>query len=132
LILLDTHCLFWWVNGDSGKLSANAVDAIAAERPGGQILVSSITAWETAMLVARGRLGLAMDVTPWLAAVQEIEEVRFVPVDNEIAAQAVALPGLFHKDPADRMIVATARRFGSPLVTADEKILGYPHVRTIW
>jgi len=84
------------------------------------------------MLVARGRLGLAMDVTPWLAAVQEIEEVRFVPVDNEIAAQAVALPGLFHKDPADRMIVATARRFGSPLVTADEKILGYPHVRTIW
>jgi PIN domain nuclease of toxin-antitoxin system len=132
LILLDTHCLFWWVNGDPGKLSARAGAAIAAEQPGGEILVSSITAWEIAMLVARGRLGLSMDVTPWLAAVEEIEAVRFVPVDNEIAAQAVVLPGVFHKDPADRMIVATARRFGLPLVTADEKMLRYPHVRTIW
>jgi PIN domain nuclease of toxin-antitoxin system len=132
LILLDTHCLFWWVNDDQGKLSADASAAIAAERPGGEILISSITAWEVAMLVARGRLGLSMDTAAWLATVQEIEEVKFIPVDNEIAVQAVTLPAEFHKDPADRLIVATARKFGVPLVTADEKIRGYPHVRTIW
>ena len=84
------------------------------------------------MLVARGRLGLSMDTAAWLATVQEIEEVKFIPVDNEIAVQAVTLPAEFHKDPADRLIVATARKFGVPLVTADEKIRGYPHVRTIW
>jgi PIN domain nuclease of toxin-antitoxin system len=132
LILLDTHCLFWWVNDDQGKLSADALAAIAAERPGGEILISSITAWEVAMLVARGRLGLSMDTAAWLATVQEIEEVKFIPVDNEIAVQAVTLPAEFHKDPADRLIVATARKFAAPLVTADEKIRGYPHVRTIW
>jgi len=132
LILLDTHCLFWWVNDDQGKLSADALAAIAAERPGGEILISSITAWEIAMLVARGRLGLSMDTAAWLATVQEIEEIKFIPVDNEIAVQAVTLPAEFHKDPADRIIVATARKFAVPIVTVDEKIRGYPHVRTIW
>ena len=132
MILLDTHCLFWWVNDDQGKLSADALAAIAAERPDGEILISSITAWEVAMLVARGRLGLSMDTSAWLATVQEIEEVKFVPIDNEIAVQAVTLPAEFHKDPADRVIIATARKFAVPIVTADERIRGYPHVRTIW
>src|SRR5574340_1068965 len=65
-------------------------------------------------------------------SVGEIEAVRFVPVDNQVAVKSPELPGEFHKDPADRMIVATARRFAAPLVTADEKIRGYPHVKTIW
>lgn len=132
MILLDTHCLLWWVNDDRDKLSADAQAALAAARPGSEILISSITAWEIAMLVARGRLGLTMDVAAWLATVQEIEEVRFIPVDNTIAVDAVELPGVLHKDPADRIIVATARKFAVPIVTADEKIRDYPHVRTIW
>ena len=53
-------------------------------------------------------------------------------VDNEIAVKSVELPGEFHKDPADRLIVATARKMAAPLVTADDKIRAYPHVRTLW
>ena len=84
------------------------------------------------MLVARGRLGLTMEIGAWLAVVEEIAEVRFIPVDNAIAVESVALPGEFHKDPADRLIVATARKLGIPIVSADERIANYPHVRTIW
>ena len=83
------------------------------------------------MLVARGRIVLSMDVEQWLNTVALIERVRFYPVDNEIAVKTTELPGEFHKDPADRMIVATARKLGATLITADEKILAYPHVKTI-
>ncbi|SOZ37090.1 Ribonuclease VapC (fragment) [Cupriavidus neocaledonicus] len=84
------------------------------------------------MLVERGRLVLTMDVDAWLATVAKIDVVRFLPVDAGIAVKSVNLPGDFHKDPADRMIVTTARMLAAPLVTRDEKIRAYPHVRTIW
>ncbi|NPT41299.1 PIN domain-containing protein [Paraburkholderia sp. 1N] len=131
MIVLDTHTLVWWVTGDS-TLSKKAKTAIAHEMAGGEILVSAISAWEIAMLVERERLLLSMDVSSWLATVAAIEAVRFVPVDVEIATKSVDLPGEFHKDPADRMIVATARKFAVPLVTKDEKIRAYPHVKTVW
>lgn len=132
MIVLDTHVLIWWATGDTRQLSQAALDAIKAEFDGGEILVSSISAWEIAMLVARDRIALSMDVAKWLDVVSEIESVRFVPVDNEIGVKSTELPGEFHKDPADRMIVATARKFAAPLVTADEKIRAYPHVKTVW
>lgn len=132
MIVLDTHALLWWATGDDSQLSPAAAQAIAAEMQGGQIVVSSISAWELAMLVARGRIDLSMDIDAWLSVVGEIEAVRFAPVDNEIAVKSITLPGEFHKDPADRIIVATARRVAAPLVTADDKIRAYPHVRTVW
>jgi PIN domain nuclease of toxin-antitoxin system len=134
VIVLDTHALLWWVNGDSAQLSAAAQQAIEAEMQseGGQIMVSSISAWELAMLVARERVALSTDVEAWLATVGQIEQVQFVPVDNTLAVKSTLLPGDFHKDPADRLIVATARQLSAPLVTADEKIRAYPHVRTVW
>ncbi|PMS15098.1 VapC toxin family PIN domain ribonuclease [Trinickia dabaoshanensis] len=131
MIVLDTHALVWWVSGDP-TLSKKAKAAIDRELAGGEILVSSISAWEIAMLVEREKLVLSMDVGSWLATVADIEAVRFVPVDSEIAIKSVELPGEFHKDPADRMIVATARKFSVSLVTKDEKIRAYTHVRTIW
>lgn len=131
MIVLDTHALVWWVTGDP-TLSKKAKAAIEREFDGGDILVSSISAWEIAMLVERENLVLSMDVGSWLAAVAKIETVRFVPVDPEIAVKSVGLPGDFHKDPADRMIVATARKYSVSLVTKDEKIRAYAHVRTIW
>lgn len=131
MIVLDTHALLWWASGDTG-LSAVAAQAIEAELNGGQIRVSSISAWELAMLVAKGRIALSMDIGEWLSVVSQIEAVSFMPVDNEIAVKSVELPGEFHKDRADRIIVATARKLAAPLVTADDKIRGYPHVRTIW
>lgn len=132
MIVLDTHTLIWWASGEQQHLSPAAQAAIDAESGDGEILVSSISAWELSMLVMRGRVDLSMDVSAWLAVVGEIETVRFVPVDNEIAVKSTELPGEFHKDPADRIIVATARKFAAPLVSADEKIRAYPHIRTIW
>ena len=132
MIVLDTHALIWWASGQKEQISEAATQAIEAELKGGDILVSSISAWELAMLVAKGRLALSLDVSDWLTLVGQIESVRFVPMDNEIAIKSAGLPGAFHKDPADRIIVATARKFGAALVTADERIRGFPNVHTIW
>ena len=132
MIVLDTHAMLWWASGTSDRLSPKARAAIEAELDGGQIMLSSISAWELAMLVARGRVALSIDTGEWLSLVAQVEAVEFMPVDNDLAVKSVELPGEFHKDPADRLIVATARKLGAPLVTADEKILAYPHVRCIW
>lgn len=132
LIVLDTHVLIWWVNGL--QLSDRATATLEAEQvtDDGLILVSAISAWEIGMLVARERLTLTMSVDDWLDAVGRIDSLRFVPVDNHIGVESTRLPGTFHKDPADRMIVALARHLNATLVTADEKIRGYKHVRTLW
>ena len=133
MIVLDTHALIWWVNGDS-KLSARARKVIESEITvdGGKILVSAITAWEIAMLVNKNRLVLTMDLNEWLDTVRSIDTVQFVPIDNEVAVQSVQLPGDFHPDPADRMITALARHYSAMLVTSDDKIRSYRYVKTIW
>jgi PIN domain nuclease of toxin-antitoxin system len=132
VIVLDTHTLIWWVNGDD-QLSQKARKAIESELTGdGQVIVSAITAWEIAMLVEKGRLALTMNIDDWLETVASIEGVAFVSLDTDVAIQSVRLPGEFHPDPADRMIVALARHYSAPLVTADAKIRVYRHVKTIW
>ena len=132
MIVIDTHILVWWVSGDNA-LSPAATKLIKGTLAnGGEVIVSSISAWEIAMLIKKGRLVLSMEVERWLDEVAQIEGVRFMPVDNEIGIKSAALPGDFHKDPADRMIVATARKLAVPLVTADEKMLAYQHVKTAW
>lgn len=132
MIVIDTHVLLWWVNGDT--VSDAAQSALQAERDNrdGLILVSAISVWEIATLLREDRLRLAMDLEDWLAAVAEIDAVRFAPVDNTVAIHSMRLPGNFHADPADRMIVALARHHGVPLVTADRRIRNYPHVRAVW
>lgn len=130
MIVLDTHILIWWISEDS-QLGVSAAKAIEHELSVGEVIISSITAWEVAMLVQKNRLLLSMDVDTWLNAIAGIARVRFYPVDNEIAVKSATLPGEFHKDPADRIIVATARQLGCALVTADEKIGAYPHVKTL-
>jgi len=133
VIVLDTHALLWWVS-DDGRLSRPARRVIEQEhqREDGQILISSISAWEIALLVEKGRLALTMDVDNWLRTVAEIEGVRFVPIDNEVAVQSVQLPGRFHPDPADRIITALARQYSIPVVSGDTKIRNYRHVKTVW
>jgi predicted nucleic acid-binding protein len=85
-----------------------------------------------ALLVTRGRLVMSTELGVWLAQVEALPRVKFVPMDHEIAILAITLPENFHRDPVDRIIVATARKFGAPIITADEKIRAYRHVRTIW
>jgi len=132
VVVLDTHILVWWCDDDE-RLSVKAKGRInAALESEEEILLSSITAWEVSMLVSKNRLTLTMDVDTWLQTVNEIDNVRFVPVDNKVAIESTRLPDEFHKDPADRMIVALARTLSAPLITADEKILNYPHVKTIF
>jgi PIN domain nuclease of toxin-antitoxin system len=131
VIVLDTHALIWWVTGDS-QLSARARAAIDGAVDAGQrVLVSAISAWEIAMLVERGRIALAMDLDEWLAAVESLDGVSIVPLTPHVAVQSATLPGEFHKDPADRMIVALARERNALLVTADHRIQRYPHVRWV-
>lgn len=132
MVVIDTHVLVWWA-GSTGDLSAKARRAIERTlKDQGEVIISSISAWEIAMLVQKGRLLMSMEVERWLDEVAAIDGVRFHPVDNEVAVKSASLPGELHNDPADRMIVATARKLAVPLVTADEKILNYDHVQTIW
>lgn len=132
MIVLDTHVLLWWTGGTHGRLSAAAAAAVEAELDGGTIFVSSASAWEIAVLAARGRIGLSSDVLEWLKAVGEVAALKFVPIDNEIAVRSAQLGDEFHRDPGDRYIVATSQKLQAPLVTADDKIRKYPHVHTIW
>jgi len=132
MIVIDTHVLLWWVSGDK-SLSAKAGRTIKkCLADDGEVIISSITVWEIAMLIEKRRLVLSMDIENWVNEVAQIEGVRFVPVNNEIAMKSAVLPGEFHKDPVDRIIVATARRLAVSLVTADKNIIDYEHVKTIW
>lgn len=122
LILLDTQALIWYVAGDD-RLGATARKLIRSELGDGALLVSAISFCELAWLSRMGWPALPVSPLAWHASVLA-EGVREVPVDGQIAIAAAELPA-FHKDPADRLIVATARDEGAPLMTADRQILGW-------
>ncbi len=132
MVVIDTHILIWFVNG-SDQLSKIAQDTINQTLASDdEIIISSISTWEISMLINKNRLVLSMDIESWLNNIENIQGFRFASVDNEIAFKSTELPGEFHKDPADRMIVATARKLAVPLITADQKIRQYKHITTIW
>ena len=132
MIFLDTHAWVWWVSNPE-KLSAPARERIdMAASLNQKIYISTISAWEVAMLAARGRLQLTMDVKDWIARSESLPFFHFIPVTNQIAVKSVNLPGKLHSDPADRIIIATAMIQEATLITADDKILEYPHVETLW
>ncbi len=128
MILLDTNILLWWicVPQKLSKKIRKVIDQASKE----QILVSSITVWEISLLIKKERIGFFIDADRWLEQVESLPSIRFIPVDNRIAAESVNLPDFSHKDPADRIIIATARQYGATLITSDKKILNYKHVRT--
>lgn len=131
MILLDTHVWVWWLSA-SAKIPRKAQRAISEAVMDRSVYVSSISSWEIALLAARDRLKFTMDAQDWIARSEALPFIRFVPVDNSIAIRSVRLPTPFHKDPADRIIVATALMMGAPLVTSDSKLLKYEHIETIW
>ena len=135
MILLDTHVLIWWVNGDLSRLSKAALAAIESNRQSNQkqqLLVSAISYWEVAMLLERGRLSLSMDSEKWFNLISAIPAIKFLPLQPRVAINATQLPVPFHADPADRFLVAQARQLNLPLVSADARIRQYAHVQSIW
>ncbi len=131
MIVLDTHVWVWWVSG-ANPLPPRVKSRLESARQDRSIRISSISVWEVAQLVAKGRLELTMDTADWVARSESLSFLEFVPVDNRIAIRSTSLPGRFHSDPADRMIVATAQSLGATLITKDEKLRRYPHVETLW
>jgi PIN domain nuclease of toxin-antitoxin system len=122
--LLDTHALVWLVDGDA-RLSAPARRAAEAAAAEGALWVAAISVWEIGMLVAKDRLALRQDVHEWMDAVLALPGLRLAPLSPAMALAATRLPGECHGDPADRMIAATARHLGVPLLTADRQLLAY-------
>ena len=132
MIVLDTHILIWWINNPD-KLSDKARKRINLDiKKKEDILISSISIWEIYMLVKKGRLKFRVDIDTWIEKIEKLNFLRFIPVNNNIAAKSVMLVPPLHSDPADRIIIATALKNGATLITSDSKLLRYPHIQTLW
>lgn len=128
MILLDTHVWVWWVN-ESAQISPETITTINNHSEDG-VGVSIISCWEVAKLVEKNRLKLAYPVEQWINSALNYPGVVLLDLTPRIVVASTKLPGDFHKDPADQMIVATARTYSISLLTADRKIIDYPHVTT--
>jgi PIN domain nuclease of toxin-antitoxin system len=129
VILLDTHALLWMA-GDDKRLSKRAHEAIREARQGGGIAVAAISLWEIAWLAHHQRIVVVGSVESFVR--ETVARVILRPVTPEIAALAMRLPEQFPKDPADRLIAATAMVEGIALVTADLRIRRSKAVETVW
>ncbi|MBU4054711.1 MAG: type II toxin-antitoxin system VapC family toxin [Proteobacteria bacterium] len=126
MILLDTHVLIWLDEG-SPRLGKNALQQINKEFEGGVIAVSAISFWEISMLVQKQGLEIQLPLDDWRGELIQ-SGIQEIPVDGSIAICAGGLQN-FHGDPADRLIVSTALKFESTLVTADQKILSWKDLK---
>ena len=129
MIFLDTHVLLWMAS-DTRRLSKKAREAIREARQKTGVAVAAITLWELAWLAENGRIQVTGSVESFVR--ETASRVVVEPITPEIAAFAVQLPSSFPKDPADRLIAATAMVEGAPLVTADQGIRQAKVVQTIW
>lgn len=125
LVVLDTHVWIWMVEGDRAALSAPAIETIERAAKAGAVRVSAISVWEVAMLEARGRISLSRPVEDWVDAAVHVPGIRLLPLGPEIAIESTRLPGTPHGDPADRILMASARHLGGQLATCDREILEY-------
>ena len=124
-LLLDTHVWIWYVEGEVEQFSRRIERPIEAAVQRGDILISAISVWEVALLEATGRIDLSIDVRAWVARALMFPGVTLKGLAPSIALESTRLPGELHRDPADRILIATARLLGAALVTRDERILDY-------
>lgn len=129
MILLDTHVLIW-ARDDSKQLSRTAASAIRRARNDGGLAISAITLWELASLLTSGKIQAYGTVEASVRLL--VEDVTVRPITPEIAALAAQFPDDYSRDPADRLIGATARAEGLTLITRDEKIRRSLLLRTVW
>jgi PIN domain nuclease of toxin-antitoxin system len=130
MILLDTH-VWWWAISEPEYLSATAREIIATTTPD-QMGIASISIWEFAMMANRGRIALKISPEEWLSHSVSRTGLAVFEISPRIAVEACNLPEPFHRDPADRLIVATCRVNNFKLVTRDKSILDYPYVEGVW
>ncbi|HZH29865.1 MAG TPA: type II toxin-antitoxin system VapC family toxin [Pyrinomonadaceae bacterium] len=117
MIILDTHIWVWWVHGDA-RLGEKQVEWLE-ENEAGELGISVISCWEVAKLVEYGRLVLPCSVADWLDQALAYPGIRLLDLTPRIALESTQLPAVFHRDPADQIIVATARVYNCPLLTVD-------------
>ena len=128
--LLDTHILIGWLN-DVSRLSPEQREVIESAGADSPLLVSDISLWEVATLYDLGRIRLTVPLREWLAKAVAPPLVRRQGISPAIATELAALPDSFHRDPADRILVATARVFGATLLTHDRRIVEAGLVETL-
>jgi len=128
LIVSDTHAFFWWLAGSS-ELSPRGRDLLERNDV---VVVPAIVLWEIAMLAAKGRIILGVETTEYLERATTLPRVRVEPLSPRIAVRANAFGDTLHRDPADRLIVATAMELSAPLITKDAHIQAFGGVETVW
>jgi PIN domain nuclease of toxin-antitoxin system len=128
--LLDTHVLLWWVNGDP-RLSSEQLQILEQANEDQPLWVSDISLWEIATLASLKRIELQIPLRDWLERATAPPLVQRMPISPTVAAEVAALPPDFHRDPADRIIVASARVLGANLLTRDDRIINAKLVPTV-
>jgi len=131
LTLLDTHAWVWWVTGDR-RLSAGSRRAIERGSAAGSLALSLISVWEVAKKVEKAQLVLDRALDHWIDQAVARPGLQLVELTRPILLESCRLPGPFHGDPADQIIVATAREREAIIVTKDDRIRQYAHVRSVW
>jgi PIN domain nuclease of toxin-antitoxin system len=131
MILLDTHTWLWWLHTPE-QLSEHTRALLTTGENQDALMVSSISVWEIAVKHHIGKLPLPLDLNEWFALARTRPGITIEPLDPLDAIASTQLPGDFHKDPADRIIVSIARRRDIELITCDQKILNYPYVKALW
>lgn len=125
-LLIDTCALIWLATAESDAKLGVIEDALARARAAGApILVSPISAWEIGVLAAKGRLPMAMSPRAWIDQLLALSGLKWAQMPIDVLLNSSALPDSPHGDPADRIIIATAREYGLRVVTRDQKILDY-------
>jgi PIN domain nuclease of toxin-antitoxin system len=123
-LLLDTHVWIWFMLANA-ELAANGRNLINRAAATGRLRIAAISLWETALLASRGRVVLGQPLGQWITGAVSAPGLSIEPLLPQVAVEASSLPDPFHRDPADRLIVATARVVNATLMTRDRRILDY-------
>ena len=129
--LLDTHTWIWW-NMNPRNLSQRVTGIISNINAYEEMLLSAISPWEFSKLLEKKRIGISCNPEDWINAAMDMPKLRIVPLSPLLSYRSTVFPQPFHDDPADQIIVATAREENATILTKDEKILEYENVSSLW
>lgn len=125
MVVLDTHVWIWLINGDDKIKNSGLLTIINKALKNSSIYIPAISLWEAAMLAYKDRITFSENTLEWIKMASSAPGISVYPITPEIAFESTALPGRFHGDPADRLIVATTRIINGTLLTFDKKIIDY-------